>query len=129
MLAILLIVAHVVAAAVLLLYLPFGVWQLLAMIALLAGSAWYCVRRHALLNVPSSIVGLKWIEEGKLELLSSSGDWSEEQLGAEQFVNPHLTIVSYRRDATRGTRHIVIVSDMLDADSFRQLRGRLKWRR
>lgn len=127
-LAALLIIAHSVAGTVLLL-LPVAIWPLLAMILLLAVSAWYVVQRHALLRLPSSVIGLKLMDEGKLDMLTASGNWHEAQLGTEQFVNPRLTIVSYRCEGTRWTRHVVIVADMLDAEAFRELRVRLKWRR
>ena len=99
------------------------------MTLLIALSAWHSVRRYALLNFASAVKAIKLSDDGDIEVQTTGGNIHAAKLGVEQFVNSRLTILSYRRDDWRWTNHVVIVADMLDADLFRQLRMRLKWRR
>ena len=99
------------------------------MTLLIALSAWHSVRRYALLNFSSAVRAIKLSDDGDIEVETTGGKTHAAKLGVEQFVNSRLTILSYRRDDWRWTNHVVIVADMLDADLFRQLRMRLKWRR
>jgi hypothetical protein len=92
---------------------------------IIALSAWYFVRAYALLATPSAVRGLRLLSNGNLEI--DRGKWQSATLIGEQFIHPQLTIIRCRTETTRRTIAIVIVTDMLDAETFRALRVRLKW--
>lgn len=68
--------------------------------------------------------------------VSRSGEMAVEIAGAWQagvvrdgsFVAPFLTIVRWRPDGARFDRTILVLPDMLSADTFRALRVLLRWR-
>lgn len=81
-------------------------------------------RRDVLRRDPDSIASLVW-EEGNRWRLSLNGGV---ETGAVSrpfvFLQPWLVILHFRRDDGRAAR-LVLLPDMLDADSFRRLRVRL----
>lgn len=68
--------------------------------------------------------------------MSRSGEMAVEIAGAWQagvvrdgsFVAPFLTIIRWRPDGARFDRTILVLPDMLAADSFRALRVLLRWK-
>ncbi len=125
-LAVILLIAHAVSG-VLILMLPLALWLKLVGIAIIVLASFYYVRRYALLRTPTAVRELRMLSDGKLEIFRS--DWQSAELVGEQFVHPMLTIIRCRTETSRWPVSIVILSDMLDAESFRALRVRLKWRR
>ncbi len=125
-LAVILLIAHAVSG-VLILMLPLALWLKLVGIAVIVLASFYYVRRYALLRTPTAVRELRMLSEGRLEIFRS--DWQSAELVGEQFSHPMLTIIRCRTETDRWPVSIVILSDMLDAESFRALRVRLKWRR
>jgi toxin CptA len=124
-LTIILLVAHA-ASGILLAILPLPVWLKWIGIVVIAIAGWHYVRRYALFNTRTAVRELRLLSDGQLDVLR--GDWQSAQLVGEQFVHPMLTIVRCRTESSRWPVSIVIVPDMLDAEIFRALRVRLKWR-
>ena len=124
-LAAILIAAH--GAALLALFslaLPFCAQTALAM--LLLASLLFYLRRDAWLSAPSSAIALL-LEGGDVVLTARSGDLWSGQLLRDSLVTPSLTVLNVLPPGARFARSVVILPDSLDAESFRQLRVRLKW--
>ena len=126
MLVVILLIAHAVSG-VLILILPLALWLKLVGIAIIVLASFYYVRRYALLRTPTAVRELRMLSDGRLEIFRS--DWQSATLLGEQFIHPMLTIIRCRAETDRWPVSIVLLSDMLDAESFRALRVRLKWRR
>ena len=125
MLMTILLVAHGASVFLLaMLPLPIGYKWVGSIVILIA--AWHYVRRYALLNTGSAVRALRMVADAKLDILRN--DWQSAQLTHEQFIHPLLTIIRCRTENSRWPIAIVILPDMLDAESFRALRVRLKWR-
>ena len=125
MLMTILLVAHGASVFLLaMLPLPIGYKWVGSIVILIA--AWHYVRRYALLNMGSAVRALRMVADAKLDILRN--DWQSAQLTHEQFIHPLLTIIRCRTENSRWPIAIVILPDMLDAESFRALRVRLKWR-
>ena len=120
-----LLIAHAVCA-VLMVMLPLAIWLKLLGIAIIVVASFYYVRRYALLITPTAVRELRMLSDGKLEIFRK--EWQSAELVGEQFVHPLLTIIRCRSETDRWPVAIVILNDMLDAESFRALRVRLKWR-
>lgn len=122
---IILLVAHA-ASGIVLAILPLPIWLKLVGIAVIVIAGWHYVRRYGLLNSRSAVRELRLLSEGKLDILRN--EWQSAQLIGEQFIHPKLTIVRCRTESSRRPIAIVILPDMLDAETFRTFRVRLKWR-
>ena len=120
-----LLVAHA-ASGILLAILPVPTWFKVGGIVVIVIAAWHYVRRYGLLTTRSAVRELRILPDAKLNILRE--DWQSAQLFGEQFIHPMLTIIRCRTESSRWAVAIVILPDMLDAESFRALRVRLKWR-
>ena len=120
-----LIIAHA-ASGFLLAMLPLPLWLKFAGTLIVLIAAWHSVRHHALLNTRNAVRELRMSPDAKLDVLRA--DWQSARLTGEQFIHPFLTIIRCRIENRRWPIAIVIVPDMLDAESYRALRVRLKWR-
>ena len=121
-----LISAHAGAGLVLAI-LPLPVWLKFFGIAAIFVAGLFYVRRYALLSTPAGVRELRLLTDNRLEIFR--GEWRSAELVGEQFVHPLLTIIRCHVENDRWPMSIVILSDMLDAETFRALRVRLKWRR
>jgi toxin CptA len=124
-LAALLSAAHCAALAALLpLLLPF--WAKASMSSIVLFSLAYHLWRDAWLSAPSAAVAL--VLEGDQVVLSTRGG---EQLTGKilrgSLVTPLITVLNVLPQSARHARSAIIMRDSLDAESFRQLRVRLKW--
>ncbi|MGB8857146.1 MAG: protein YgfX [Burkholderiales bacterium] len=108
-----------------LLPLPF-IWQVLLSALVVASLAFYSIR-DALRRLPGSVVAIKFLAEGRVETQNQSGTWIAGSLRPGSFVAPYLTTLAYQPDEKYFRRHLIILPDMLDAESFRQLRVHLRW--
>ena len=95
--------------------------------AALATSLVVTLRRTALLRGRNAIVGLEIGEEGAVNFQTRAGGWHAAQLLPTTYVTPLLTILNLRLADRRAVRHVVLMPDSLDADTYRQLRTRLIW--
>ena len=123
-LATILLAAHA-ASGILLAMLPLPLWLKVVGVAIVLVAAWHYVRHYALLITQTAVRELRMLPDGKVDILRS--DWQSARLTGEQFVHPLLTIIRCRLESRRRPIAIVILPDMLDAESFRTLRVRLKW--
>ena len=120
-----LLVAHV-ASAILIFILPLPLWSKFVALPIIAASAWHNVRAYALLSAPNAVRGLRIHSNGNLEI--ERGKLQSAALVGEQFIHPQLTIIRCKTETSRRPIAIVILPDMLDTETFRALRVRLKWR-
>ena len=81
-------------------------------------------RRDVLRRDTGSIASLVWEEGNRVGLTLRSGRETGATLRPFVFMQPWLVILHFRRDDGRTVR-LVLLPDMLDADSFRRLRVRL----
>ena len=125
LLATVLLVAHL-AGVITILVLPLPLWSKFIALPILGASAWHYVRAYALLAAPTAVRGLRILSNGNLEI--DRGKWQSAELIGEQFIHPQLTIIRCRVESNRRPIAIVILPDMLDRETFRALRVRLKWR-
>jgi hypothetical protein len=121
-----LVAAHA-GAALILIVLPIATWlKVMGVVAIFVAGVFY-VRRYALLDTPATVRELRLLSDNRLEIFREA--WQTAEFTGEQFVHPMLTIIRCRIKNNRWSISIVILSDMLDTESFRALRVRLKWRR
>jgi hypothetical protein len=110
------------AALVVVLLLP---WPLLANLALsavvLLSLAWHW-RRRLSPRYPHAVRGLHWEADGACVLRLASGKQLDVRLAGHAFVMPWLVIL-YFQDRPW---HLVLLPDMLAAETFRRLRVRLR---
>lgn len=125
LLAIVLLVAHI-ASTILILILPLPPWSKFLALPIIVASAWHNVRTYALLATLTAVRGVRILSNGNLEI--DRGKWQSATLIGEQFIHPQLTIIRCKTETSRRSIAIVILPDMLDVETFRALRVRLKWR-
>jgi toxin CptA len=104
-----------------------GSWMLrLLMVSILLASASYHVAQ-AMGWLPGSVVALKLATDGALSIRRKRGDWVSVEVLGSSFVHPMLTIINLKLEARRFPVHVLLMPDVLDAESFRRLRVWLKW--
>jgi hypothetical protein len=81
--------------------------------------------RHASRTAHSCVRVLTWAGDGSCRLHRQDGGERHTTLCRQAFVQPWLVILQLR-EAGRLRRHLVILPDMLDGVSYRQLRVRLR---
>ncbi len=123
-LTLILSVAHGTAAAAPLLLLP--PWAGVAIAFLLLFNLRHCLLRDAWLRLPHSCVGLVLEEEAAL-FIQRDGAELPCRILPGSLVGPWLTVLNVLAQGERRARSVVILPDSLDAESFRQLRVRLRW--
>ena len=64
---------------------------------------------------------------GEIAVATAQGCHYDGQLRDGSFVAPWLAVVRWRRRGERFDRTVLVLPDMLDAESFRRLRVRLRW--
>ena len=124
-LAAMLMAAH--GATLTAIFLPaFPIWAKTALAILLLFNLGYCLRRAAWLTAPSASVALT-LEGDQAILTLRNGEKLTGQILRDSLVTPYLTVLNVLPQGARSARSVVILPDSLDAESFRQLRVRLKW--
>ncbi len=82
-------------------------------------------RRHVSRIHPSAIRSASWSPAGELTLYLTNGTQQSVQLASQALILPWLVVVSFK--STWPLQHRLLVThDMLDSETFRQLRGRLR---
>jgi len=89
--------------------------------AVMLGLAWHW-RLHVSPDYPHAVRGLRWKTDGDCILQLASGEQLSTRMAAHAFVMPWLVIL-YFQDRPRS---LVLLPDMLPAQTFRQLRVRLR---
>jgi len=109
-------------------------WQIksLAVLVILAFAS-YAICRYGLLILPWSALTLGVNVKNELQITYRNGaQLSNLVVAADSVVTPYLTVVHfYEKDASLlrrfFTRHVVVLPDALDKESYRQLRVWLRW--
>lgn len=104
-------------------------WLLVVVILLLAAYS-ICVR--GLLLLPASLLALNINVKNELQLTCRDGAKFVAVVYADSVVTSYLTIVHFKTQQLDFIRrllfsHLVILPDMVDAESYRQLRVWLRW--
>lgn len=103
--------------------LPVAMQLLLAACVLFSGVR--CIALHGLRRAAPSVVLLVWDRHGRWRLLQRDATVLDARLEPGAYVHPKLLILPFRSPS--GRHHFVlIVPDMVDADSLRRLRTRLR---
>lgn len=123
-LAALLVMAHGAALAALFpLALP--AWTKAALSLVILISLIYHSRRDAMLTSGMAVTALL-LEQDKVVLTLRDGGQLTGQMLRDSLVTPCLVVLNILPQGARLARSVVILPDSLDAESFRQLRVRLK---
>jgi toxin CptA len=101
-------------------------WRVAGSLLLVASLLFY-ILRDVYQAMGYSIVALKCLPDHRLELQNKKGDWIAASLRPGSFVAPYLTTLAYRAEQNFFNRYVLILPDMLDAETFRQLRTHLRW--
>jgi hypothetical protein len=119
------VAAHLLAMAAFA-FVPVPLMAQLSLCAILFGSMGYYVLRDAQLKLRGSWLELR-LDGEHVVLRNRGGKEFTGLLSRSTFVTPYLAVVNvYIPEARRGYS-VVLMSDSLDAGSFRQLRMLLKW--
>lgn len=92
------------------------------------GSAWHTLRRDCFRTLPHSLIALRLDADCRCEFQTRSGAFHEADLLGSSFVAPYLAVLNLKPAEGRLVKHLVILSDAVDAEDFRRLRVWLKWR-
>lgn len=124
-LTLLLVCAHVIVAGALF-FVPISKTALFLMLAVLFCSMAYYVLRDARLKLDAAWIALR-LEGDRVVLVNRKGEESTGELLRGSVVMPHLVILNMGINGQRRRCNVVLMSDSMDAESFRQLRVALKW--
>jgi toxin CptA len=119
-------IAHAIVMAALL-FLPFPNVALILLLIVLSWSMTYYMLRDARLKLDSSYVALR-LEDDHIALIDLKGGEVTGELLRSSMVMPHLVVLNIAVQGQRQKRNVVLMSDSMDAESFRRLRVALKWR-
>jgi toxin CptA len=107
---------------------PLPHWLAILLTAALLGSAWSTLRRHGFRTLRHSLIALRLDADCRCEFQTRAGAWHEAALLGSSFVSPYLTVLNLKPAGGRLVKHLVIFPDAVNAEDFRRLRVRLKWR-
>ena len=96
---------------------------LIAVVA--CAAAWHIA--DLLLQLPGSLVSLELNGKRELHVMRKDGKTHQVEVLPESFVAPYLTILNLRISGKILHRHLLITTDRVDAEAFRQLRVWLRW--
>lgn len=126
-LAAILSLAHLAAAGLLgLLELSLGIKAIAT--AALVFSLIYYLRQDALLTANDAVEFFELSDEMQCTLTTRSGESVGCSLLGSTFVTPYLTVLNLKPSGKILTRSVVILSDGIDVEEFRQLRVWLRWK-
>jgi hypothetical protein len=115
-------------AAVLLLFTPLPLWVTALLLILISVSGWQCVRVHGLRRGRTGLIALELDAPdeapGVVQLHTQSRELRAELKSA--YVHPWLVVLRVRCADRRGVRAVVLTADSVTAETFRQLRVRLR---
>lgn len=97
-------------------------------LAILTLSLCFYLWFHAWLRSPWSIVSLSFSEENICRALTRSNDQIDFIIKGDTFVSPYLTVLSLKSRVSFFSRTIVIFTDGVDPEKFRELRVWLRWK-
>jgi hypothetical protein len=119
-----LIVVHASPLALLpLLHLP--LWLNLAISATVLCGLFDAWRRRVRRGHPDAVRTVLWKEAGHCQLILNSGQQRRVSLAAQAFILPWMVVLHFKTPQRR-LRYLLVLSDMLDDETFRRLRVRLR---
>jgi toxin CptA len=118
--------AHTVVMSALL-FVPAPNTALALLLTVLTGSMTYYVLRDARLKRNDSYIALR-LEDDRVVLTNRKGAELAGTLLRTSVVTPHLVVLNIALFDQRRKCNVVLMSDSMEAESFRQLRVALKWR-
>ena len=125
-LAVVLAVAHLAALAVtFIVTLPAWARFLIATTIMVSGTWSIC--RAALQRSANAIVELEVGEGGHISCRTRDSQRREGEVLSSSFISPWLTVLNLRLAGAARARHVVILPDNVEKDTFRRLRVLLKW--
>lgn len=122
--AVWLTVVHI-APLLLLPWLPLPAWLKLAVSFMVLYSLLDSWRRQARRSHPGAVRRVIWYDTERCRLLLQSGKQLDVALASQAFILPWLVVLHFRT-SRRRLRYLPVMADMLDEDTFRQLRVRLR---
>lgn len=126
-LAVILVLAHMVAAGLLWpLALPWNITVII--VVTLIASLFYYLRKDAMLTAQNAVVVLTLPDEMTCVLTMRSGESIACSIQGNSFVAPYLTVINLKPSQKFFTHSVVILPDGIDAEEFRRLRVWLRWR-
>jgi toxin CptA len=108
-------------------------WQLkLALSLMIIASTTYTVLNHGLRILPWSFVGIMISAKGQVQFTQNNGESLDITILADTVVTTYLTVLNgYCKEASLIRRlfphSIIIFSDAVEAESYRQVRVYLRW--
>lgn len=96
--------------------------------AVLIVSLVYYLRHYALLKTKNSIIAFELSEQLKCILKTREGEHIPCIIDGSTFVAPYLVVLNLKRQHYLFLYGVVILSDSIDAEEFRQLRVLLRWK-
>ena len=105
---------------------PVAVWFKMIVITLLLYALVYNLRRYAWLILPCSYLAMSF-EGDVATLYARSGREITGKISRDSLVTPMLTIVNILPPGSTFARSVVIFSDSIANERFRELRVLLKW--
>jgi toxin CptA len=121
-----LIVSHAAAAATLA-PLDLPLWAKLGLALLIAASLAHALYRHAFLASRESCTALEVREADQAAVHTRARGWQDARILGTTYVSPVLTVVNLRLTGFVFAKHVVIVADNVDGETFRRLRVKLRW--
>jgi len=89
-------------------------------------SAYYSISYHALKNLPSSIIGIVVLADGRWLLQLKSGQEIEAKIDGNSYVQPFCTILVFQCEDRFLSRSVVLLRDNVEKEDYRRLRVQLK---
>lgn len=126
-LAVLLVIAHLIAGACVLIFLP-AWWAAVILTAAPCASLIFHLRRDALRLSGDAVIEVTLWDYGRCELLTRSGAVLEGKVAGSSFVSGLFTVVNVRLDGGRRLRSVVVMPDCAEAEDRRRLRVWLRYR-
>ena len=114
-------------ACLIMLFMPVPLWLKASAILLISLATVWHMAQNVLLLLPGSIIKLELTVNAELFVTQKDGQKIRAEVLPTSFVAWYLVLLNLRLPESRLARHIVLVSDMLDGEAFRQLRVWLRW--
>lgn len=115
------------AAALTLLPLALPAWAKVLIALCIAASLCHALWRHAWLRSAASVTAIEVREGAGAGVEMRGGECHEARVLGTTYVSAALCVVNLRIAGRLLARHAVVVSDNVDAESFRRLRVWLRW--
>lgn len=121
----LLILIHLLTVVTVLL-LPMIVLVKVVLVVTLLLALLYSLRRYAWLSLPRSYIGMRLGDEG-ISLLRRDGREVTGTILNDSLITPLLVVINMLPDSNASVSSVVVFSDGVDKEQFRQLRVLLRW--